>query len=77
LISKSGRNLRKTPQVPPANRKSRHFSGRNDHAQKDLSAEKMISSPRSKFFFQKVGAFVPTFWKKKTESHKKNATVTT
>jgi len=57
-------------------RKSYHFSGRNDYARKDLSAEKMISSPRSKLFFQKVVAEATTFWKKKTESHIKKATVT-
>jgi len=58
-------------------RKSHHYRGRNDHARKDLSAKKMISSPRSKFFFQKLGASATNFWKKKTESHKKKAIVTT
>jgi|GEM_PF-5677529 len=64
-------------QQPSACRKSHHFRGRNDHARKDLSAEKVISSPRSKLFFQKFGAEAPNFWKKKTESHIKKATVTT
>jgi len=60
-----------------AYKKSHLFTGRNFYVRKDLSDEKMISSARSKFFFQKFGASALNFWKKKAKSHKKKATVTT